>query len=116
MGRLALFCSAYKRVTNNLKKIATMDIKTKVNYYKNKEKQQGLFVIVKTKTKNLSENEIEDLVGLTNIKINKLKPKIENIEIGKFDFAICKIYTNPFPTEVEPIIELVNQEEIIQFI
>ena len=93
-----------------------MDIKTKVNYYKNKEKQQGLFVIVKTKTKNLSENEIEDLVGLTNIKINKLKPKIENIEIGKFDFAICEIYPNPFPTEVEPIIELVNQEEIIQFI
>lgn len=93
-----------------------MNIKTKVNYYKNKEKQQGHFVIVKTKYSNLTENEIGDLVGLTNIKINKLKPKIENIEIGKFDFAICKINPSPFPTDVEPIIELVNQEEIIQFI
>ena len=45
-----------------------------------------------------------------------MKPKIENIEIGKFDFAICKIYTNPFPTEFETIIELVNQTKIIQFI
>lgn len=93
-----------------------MDIKTKVNYYKNNEKQQGHFVIVKTKSRSLTEKEIQDLVGLTSIKINMLKPKIENIEIGKFDFAICKINPSPFPTEVEPVIELVNQDEIIQFI
>lgn len=92
-----------------------MDIKTKVNYYKNNEKQ-GLFVVVKTRFKSATNDEIEDLVGLLNVTINKLKPKIENIEIGKFDFAICKVNPSPYPSEVEPIIELVTQDEIIQFI
>mgnify|MGYP006167035273 FL=1 len=89
-----------------------MEIMSKVKHCKNK----NLYIIVETKFTKITIFELKKLSGLVNISVSKLEPRVKTINLREFDFAICKIHPSPYPYEVEHIIELVNQNEIIQFI
>lgn len=89
-----------------------MEITERVNYYKKGEKQNGQYIIVQKGKIKPTEQQLTELVGKTNILITDLSNKVKKIDIGSFDFAICKINPVPYPTSVEPIIELVSNEQI----
>lgn len=88
-----------------------MEIKDKVSFYKKGEKQGHYIIVQKGKTKP-TEQQLTELVGKTNILKTNLSNKILKIDIGSFDYAICKINPVPYPTSVEPIIELVSKDQI----
>lgn len=89
-----------------------MEITERVNFYKKGEKQSGQYIIVQKGKIKPTDQQLTELVGKTNILKVDLSNKVEKIDIGSFDFAICKVNPSPYPTNIEPIIELVSKDQI----
>jgi len=89
-----------------------MEITERVNFYKKEEKQSGQYIIVQKGKIQPTEKQLTELIGKTNILKIDLSDKIKKTDIGSFDYAICKINPAPYPTSIEPIIELVTKDQI----
>ena len=89
-----------------------MEITERINFYKKGEKQSGQYIIVQRGKIHPTEQQFTVLVGKTNILKTDLLNKIKKIDIGSFDYAICKINPSPYSASVEPIIELVSKDQI----
>ena len=89
-----------------------MEITERISFYIKGEKQSGQYIIVQKGKIQPTEKQLTELVGKTNILKTDLLKKINKIDIGSFDYAICKINPSPYPASVEPIIELVSNDQI----
>lgn len=89
-----------------------MEITERVSFYKKGEKQSGQYIIVQKGKTKPTEQQFTELVGKTNILKTDLLNKIKKIDIGTFNYAICKIHPAPYPTSIDPIIELVSNDQI----
>ena len=68
-------------------------------------------IVLKSKVEEITEYNIDSVIGKSNIK--NIKDKISNIDLGNFDYLLVHSFPSPFPIDIDsPKFEFAFEDDL----
>lgn len=63
------------------------------------ENQIENLIVVKSKVEEITEDNLNTVVGKSNIK--NVKDKVSNVNLGNFDYLLVHSFPSPYPVDID---------------